>query len=196
MDTAREKACAPGVGLIETGGIDGPPREAARQLGIGLCLAALYGVALGARGGPGSALQHGLGVPLALASVAIVAVPSLWVFLSLLDIPLQLSELALNTGRSLAGAGRVLAGLAPAAALYVVTSGPNAARLSAGAGLALAVTIGGGRFLGVLARSLEKTQVERHLAALLAMGVFALFSLLLVLRVWAGTLPLFLAGGA
>ncbi|MCA9645884.1 MAG: hypothetical protein KC492_34575, partial [Myxococcales bacterium] len=97
-------------------------REIARRVCIGLGLSSLYGVALGARVGAQSLFQHAVGVPLGLILVALVGAPSVFVFLSMCRAPIDGHAIAGSVARSVASAGVLLAGLAPAAALFVVSS--------------------------------------------------------------------------
>ena len=95
--------------------------EGWRRMGIGLGLGALFGAALGLRTGGTSILLHAVGVPAGLLAAAGIAVPAFAIVLGLADAPIDARSLAAATTRAVAKAGLVLGGLAPAAALYVVT---------------------------------------------------------------------------
>ncbi len=123
-----------------------PPLDLAadlRRAGAALALSSLYGLALGARAGGTELVRHALGVPLALLLLGAVLAPSLTVLLALLDAPVTPLTMLRAVSRALASAGLVLAGLAPAAALLVVTieSSGIATAAARGAGL-IAGTLG------------------------------------------------------
>lgn len=161
----------------------------------GLLLAALYGVALGTRQGGAELWQHAVGVPAGLASVALVGVPSLFVFLALVDAPISpLGALAVAT-RSLGVSGLMLAGLAPAAALFVVTIDSCGVAAAVGLlGLLGAGAVGLVHLLTGLSRQLSAANAVVQAGGNAALVVFAMFAVGLCLRVWWGLLPLF--GGA
>ncbi|MFT3773428.1 MAG: hypothetical protein QM820_49255 [Minicystis sp.] len=169
-------------------------REAAR-FGIGLGLAALYGLALGARQGRLAFLMHAAGVPAALLVAFGVGIPALYIFLALVDAPVVLASIAAAATRATATAGLVLAGLAPAAALFVVTSErPGAAALAAGVGLAVGGAFGLGNVVSDLRKSVEGARASVRMAADLAFGGFGIFAIVVSLRVWVSLLPV-LGGG-
>ena len=88
---------------------------------LGLGLSSLFGLALGLHH-PGLALlTHALAIPAGLALTTTVTVPSLYIALSMLGVPLRLSLLLTAVSTALHHAGRLLAGLAPVTALLVVT---------------------------------------------------------------------------
>ena len=161
----------------------------------GLLLAALYGVALGTRHGGDQLWQHALGVPTGLASVALVAVPSLFVFLALVDAPISpVSTLSVAT-RALGITGLLLAGLAPAAALFVVSIESHlVAALAGTAGLLLAGGVGLVHLLNDLSVQLRSCGPVARSGGNAALAVFACFAVGLCLRVWWSLLPLL--GGA
>ena len=88
-------------------------RDEAARAGVGLGLAALYGLALGARTGGVSFLRHGVGVPAALAVSLGIGVPALYIGLALLDAPVDLARAFRAASRATFTTGLVLAGLAP-----------------------------------------------------------------------------------
>ncbi|WP_437498099.1 hypothetical protein [Sorangium sp. So ce1099] len=172
------------------------PRADLSRFGVGVGLASLYGLALGARQGGVSFAHHATGVPAALVAVACLGVPALTIVLTLFDAPLDAPRALSATARAAAATGLVLGGLAPAAALFVVTS---ASDLTAALMGLLGLAVGGVIGVVVLLRDLraalqpdgELFTVAGHGAALLA---FAGFATALALRVWWGTLPI-LKGG-
>lgn len=169
-------------------------REALRFV-AGLGLAAVYGLALGARDGRFSFLSHAVGVPAALLVAFGVGIPALFIVLALLDAPVVPSAVAAAAARATASAGLVLAGLAPAAALFVVTSEQRgAAALAAGAGLAIGGAFGLGNVVSDLYRSLEASRWTIRILSNVVFGVFGLFAVVVTLRVWGSLLPL-LGGG-
>ena len=161
----------------------------------GLLLAATYGVALGTRQGGGELWQHALGVPAGLAAVALVGVPSLFVFLALVDAPISPTGALSVATRALGISGLVLAGLAPAATLFVVTiESRGVAGLAGVSGLLFAGGIGLVHLLNGLSHQLRQASPLARAGGNAALAVFALFAVGLCLRVWWATLPLF--GGA
>ena len=164
----------------------------ARRLGAAMGLAAIYGLALGGRGGGVSMLAHAAGVPAALAAVALLGAPSLHIILALFDAPVKPLETLAATARALATTGIVLAGTAPAAALFVVTSEEvGAARATAIVGLCVAGGLGLRRWFRDMRGALAPADsATRHVALLVLVG-FVVFAVVLAARVWAHTLPLF-----
>lgn len=165
--------------------------EIGRRIGVGLGLSALYGVALGARIGAGSLLQHALGVPLGLILVAMLGAPSVFVFLSICRAPIDTRSIASTLARSIASAGILLAGLAPAAALFVVSSETSGA---ASGMVVVGLLLGGGVALGrmlleVVAQA-ASGGAESVLGALVVAGGFGLFAIALASRVWGALLPI------
>jgi len=168
-------------------------RELIRRGTSGLCLSALYGLAIGARQGGTALLVHTTGVPLGLALVTLAGAPSLFVFLSMCRAPIDGRVLAGAMVRGIASAGVVLAGLAPAAALFVVSSEtPQAAKLA----VLLGLLLGGGIALVRTTWDVLRAAARGPLAAFaagLAIG-FALFTMAVGIRVFGAVLPIL--GGA
>lgn len=161
-----------------------------RRLFGGLCLAASYGLALGARSGGLGLLRHALGAPATLLSVGVIAVPSLFVVLSLFDAPVTLERTLSATTRAAASSGLLLAGLAPATALLLVTiDSAQTAAFVAKSGLLLAGCIGGLPLLATLHRELRTASLKTRLKSRVALLGFALFSLALATRMAAALLP-------
>lgn len=169
----------------------------AGRFGAGLGLAAAYGLALGARQGGVSLFRHALGVPAGMIAVAGLGVPALTILLTLFNAPLAPPRALSAASRAAAASGLVLGGLAPAAALFVVTS--ESATTAAIMGL-LGLAIGGVIGLRVLLRDLKSAlETDENLMTRAASGMvligFAAFAVLLALRVWWSSLPI-LKGGA
>ncbi|WP_438022014.1 hypothetical protein [Sorangium sp. So ce233] len=171
-------------------------RDDLSRFGIGVGLASLYGLALGARQGGVSLVQHAAGVPAAVVAVAGLGVPALLIVLTLFNAPLDPPRALSATARAAAATGLVLGGLAPAAALFVVTSGSD---LTAALMGLLGLAVGGVLGIHVLLRDLRAALrrdggrgcLAEHGAALLG---FAGFAVALALRVWWATLPILKAG--
>jgi hypothetical protein len=169
-------------------------REAAR-FATGLSLAALYGAALGARGGLTSIAAHAAGVPLAILATSALGVPALYIVLALFDAPIDLARAGSAAARGAASAGLVLAGLAPAAALYVVSSdSEGVARLTGALGLAIGGWLGLSAFRGELGAAVAEAPLAKRALARLALAGFGVFAVALAVRIWSSVLPLF--GGA
>ena len=124
------------------------------RLGSGLLLSAVFGLSLGARAGGLGLLRHAVGAPLGLLAVAAVAAPALFVRLALMDAPLRAEQVLKAVAAATFAAGLVLAGLAPAMALLVVSiESAGAAAWISGLGLALAGGIGLVSLFGELHRA-------------------------------------------
>jgi hypothetical protein len=165
-------------------------RREATRFGVGLGLAALYGLALGARAGGRSFLAHAAGVPAALAAAIGLGVPALYIVLALFDAPIEAPRVASAASRACAAAGLVLAGLAPAAALFVVSSErPGAAAFAAAAGLATGGAIGLARLVRELHDALGRARIDIRSIASLAFAGFGVFAVALSFRVWWALLP-------
>jgi hypothetical protein len=127
--------------------------------------------------------------------VACFGVPALYILLAMVDAPVLPGPLAAATSRALGRTGIVLAGLAPGAALFMVTSTSDAAvRMVAVVGL----TIGGGVGLRALVRELGEaatTSRSTRYASLGIAGAFTAFAVALAMRLWESFLPV-LGGGA
>jgi hypothetical protein len=167
------------------------------RFGAGLGLAALYGLALGARQGGLSLFRHAVGVPAAMVAVACLGVPALTIVLTLFNAPISPSRALSAAARAAAASGLVLGGLAPAAALFVVTSGSTGAAAIMGL---LGLAVGGVIGMRVLIRDLKSAlQGEQNAMTWAASGFalvgFAIFAVALALRVWWSSLPI-LNGGA
>ena len=158
----------------------------------GLALSALFGLALGTRAGGSAFLANAAGVPIGIAIICAVSVPSVLVFLTLFRVPTSMPLALSVVSRAAARAGLVLAGLAPAVALFAVTSeGIGPARLIG----AIALTCGGAVLIGQLAlglgRGLSSAPMSRRAIAPLTLAGFALMTAVFALRVWSGAIPFF-----
>ena len=165
------------------------------RLASGLGLAAVYGLALGARGGGVQLLRHALGAPLGLLVVAGVAAPSLFVRLALMNAPLRPAQMVGAVAQGTFAAGLVLAGLAPAAAMLVVSiESPQAAAWMSGLGLWLAGGIGLANLFSALNAGLAGASLSLRSKAMLSIAVFAVLACALSARAWGAWLPVL--GGA
>ena len=173
-------------------GPDATPTWAAeaRRLVLAIGLSAAFGVALGLRHGGLSILRSALGVPAGIAAVAAVAVPSFAIVLALANAPHDAMDLARATARGAMRAGLFLAGVAPAAALLVVTVEDALTVVVLGFGaLAFAGWIAASSFARDLAPALRKTPAATRAALSLALPAFLLFAAVLAVRVWWLALP-------
>ena len=169
-------------------------REASR-FAVGLGLASVYGVAIGTRQGGKAFLTHAAFVPAALAAVVALGVPALYISLALFDAPIEPPRAAAAASRAAARTGLVLAGLAPAAALFVVSSDASgSAAGSAIVGLVVAGAIGLSRMVSELRCAVGKAPAGIRAKADLAFLGFAVFAVALSARIWWAALPL-LRGG-
>jgi len=165
-------------------------REGARVV-TALALAAIYGAALGARGGGASILAHAAGAPAALAAVASLGVPALYIGLAFFGAPVGPHTAVSITSRAIATTGLVLAGLAPAAALLVVTvESPGVAAATSCAGLAVAGAIGLVSFVRGLHDEIRTSDSATRTISTLIVAAFCLFAVLLASRVWWSALPI------
>ncbi len=170
-------------------------KAALTRAGAGLGLAALFGVAVGMRTGGADLLRHALGVPVGLSAVVLLGAPSMFVFLSICRAELDASKLAELVSRAVASAGLSLAGLAPAALLFVLTSEADSAAASAvGVGLLIAGGVALVRLVGGLLQQASKGGAGSIVGAMLVSAGFSVFACLLAVRVWSRLLPIF--GGA
>ncbi len=165
------------------------------RLGAGLALSAVFGLALGARGGGLDLLRHALGAPLGLLVVSGVVAPSLFVRLSLLDAPIRAMPMLAAVARATFGTGLVLAGLAPAMTMLVVSiESPAAAAWMSGLGLALAGGIGLWGLFAELRQLASGAPLLLQSRIFCSIAVFAVLSCALSARAWYAWLPL-LGGG-
>jgi len=168
--------------------------EEGRRLAIGIGMSALFGGALGLRIGGGAIVGHALGVAGGLMAVAGVAAPAFAIVLALANAPVDASALGRSTATAVAKAGLVLGGLAPAAALYVVTVEDAITVSIVGfGGLILAGVIGARSFAHDLAEPLRTATARTQIWMTLAMPAFLLFAGTLALRVWWLALPVLTA---
>jgi hypothetical protein len=165
--------------------------DEARRLGVAASLAAVLGIALGLRHG-GLALASGAaGAPLGILAVSALAAPALAILLALANAPIDALDLARATSRAAAKAGLLLAGLAPLAALFVVTVEDAITVTCVGFGvLSLAGLVAARSFHDDLGLKLAKANVGSRAAMHVAVWAFLVFSGALALRVWVQTLPM------
>jgi hypothetical protein len=166
-----------------------------KRIARALALATIYGLPLGARGGVASMLEHAVGVVLGLAAVAGFAAPAFYILIAHTGSRLPVLAVVEAVRRCVGTTALVLAGLTPAAALLVVsTEGAHAAAFYGALGLSVAYGLGLRRLLLDLfdALSSQPSADDSHeLAGRVAVLGFVAFALLLSVRVWSGTLPLF-----
>jgi hypothetical protein len=165
--------------------------DEARRLAAAASMAAVFGASLGLRRG-GLALAWGpMGAPLGLLAVGALAAPALGILLSLADAPVDALDLARATSRAALKAGLLLAGVAPATALFVVTveDGITVTIMGFGA-LILAGTLAARSFRHDLEPMLARAPLAKRSLVQLSIGAFLLFSGALALRVWSLALPM------
>ena len=184
---------------IETGAAEGehlargethPLGQDLSRFASGLALASVYGLALGARAGGIQLARHAFGAPLGLIVVAAVAAPALFVRLALLDAPLRPPLMVAAVAESTFAAGLVLAGLAPAAAMLVVSiESAEAAAWMSGLGLWLAGAIGLFNLFSALGAGLAGATLRLRSRAFVAIAIFAVLACALSARAWGAWLP-------
>ncbi|MBN2196300.1 MAG: hypothetical protein JW751_26035, partial [Polyangiaceae bacterium] len=109
------------------GDIRANPRRAslapgARQLAKGLALASVFGVSLGLREGGWAIPIHGVGVPLGLVAVVALGAPAFLIGLLHAGLRIDAVRVFEMAVRAIGTAGSMLGGLAPLAALVLVSS--------------------------------------------------------------------------
>jgi hypothetical protein len=163
-----------------------------RRMGTGLSLSALYGLAVGVRGGGLALLEHAAAVPLAPLAIAGLAVPALFIVLTLFDAPIDPHATLAAAARGTATTGLVLGGLAPAMALFVTTSSTTfGAALCAGLGLVAAGILGLRAFLRALGARFKDAPDGVRAFSGFALAGFAVFATALAARVWWSVMPIF-----
>jgi len=176
---------------------DGDWRQAGWRLGVGLGLCAVYGVAMGARGGGASLLTHSWGVPAAVVAVALGGLPALAIVLALFDTPIEPRQIARCAGSGTAALGLSLAGLAPPVALFAVSSASDyVAAIVTAVGLFVGGALGLRRMVICLRDELAEAPEDKRALAMLAVAFFVAFAVVLAVRVWLDTLPLLAPGSA
>jgi hypothetical protein len=164
--------------------------EARHFLG-GLALTATFGLALGAGVGLPAMAIHAVGVPLGFLAVALIGGPAFYVALAHSGVDVSALALTASLTRGIAGAGLVLAGLAPTMLLMAVSCESHLTVAGYGVvGLAAGGCVG----LRAIFRELERRQPSVGIAASLPRLAFAIFAGVLCLRIWWSVLPV-LGGG-
>lgn len=166
-----------------------------QRLLVAVGLAALFGAALGLRHGGVAIASHALGVPAGILAVTALAVPALAIILALANAPVEMLGLAKAATRASVNAGLVLGGLAPAAALFMVTVEDDITVTIMGfVGLLLAGALAIRSFWQELGPQLAAAPDGTRRLTAIAMPAFLLFASVLAARVWWITLPT-LTGG-
>jgi hypothetical protein len=165
--------------------------DEARRLAAAASLSAVFGVALGLRHGGFSLAWGAMGAPLGIVAVGALAAPALGILLSLADARLEALDLARATSRAAVKAGMLLAGVAPATALFVVTVEDAITVTIVGLGaLILAGVVAARSFQHDLEPALSKTPRTQGAVVRLAVWAFLAFAAILALRVWCLALPM------
>jgi hypothetical protein len=166
-----------------------------RRLAVAASLSAVFGVSLGLRRGGLSLAWGAMGAPLGIVAVGALAVPALAIVLALANAPLAPLDLARATGRATAKAGLLLAGLAPGAALFVVTVEDAITVTLVGFGaLVLAGAVAARSFLSDLTPALAKASPGQRSVVHVSLWAFLAFAGALALRVWWLALPMLTSG--
>jgi hypothetical protein len=161
-----------------------------QRLAIALGLSALFGVALGLRQGGVAIALAAVGAPAGILAVAALAAPAFAIVLALANAPVDAMDLAQATSRAAAKAGLILAGVAPGAALFVVTCEDAITVTMVGFGaLTLAGAIAAHAFARELRPLLAAAPALTRRVMSLAMPLFLLFAAVLAARVWWIALP-------
>jgi len=166
------------------------------RLAAGLALSAFYGLALGARAGGAELVRTALGVPLVLAVLCAVMMPSLTVLFAILDAPIRASRVLGALGRALSSVGLVLAGLAPGAALLCVSV--ESRFLATGvafAGFLLAGGLGLVQLVASLGGALAGAESTVLWKGYLLLAGYSLFAVTLAIRLFTLFVPV-LGGGS
>jgi hypothetical protein len=158
---------------------------ALRRLGAGLALAAIFGLAIGARHGAAAMAVHAVGTPLALAAVGVLATPAFYIGVAHANLPIEAHALGDAMSRGIATTGLVLAGLAPAALLLTLST-ESLASAAFGAG----ITLFGALALGLRHALSALKHDDARPSARWMNAAFVAFSLLLAGRIWWLALPM------
>jgi hypothetical protein len=192
-DTPRDVERLPRTWAARWLGTAGPPTwvgEAQRLL-LAAGLACLFGAALGLRRGGAAIALAAIGAPTGIVAVAAVAVPAFAIVLALANAPLDLTDLAQATSRAAMRAGLLLAGLAPGAALLVVTCEDAITVSIAGFGaLYLAGAIAAHSFARELGPRFAAAPTTTRVILGAALPTFLVFAAVLAARVWWLALPM------
>jgi hypothetical protein len=165
--------------------------DEARRLAVAASLSAIFGVALGLRHGGVTLAWGAMGAPLGIVAVGALAAPALGILLALANAPLDALDLARATSRAAAKAGLLLAGVAPAAALFVVTVEDAITVTIVGFGaLILAGVVAARSFQHDLEPMLAKTPGAQRAVVRVAIWAFLAFAGTLAIRVWFMALPM------
>ena len=160
--------------------------EVARSAASSFALAAVFGMAIGARHGVPSMAVHAVGAPLGLAAVAALGGPAFFVGCAHAAVAIEPRDLLLAVSRGLATTGLVLAGIAPAVLLVSLSAETAVGAASVAVfGLALGGVLGLRRLLAELRGALGEAGIGAKVAA----WAFAGFAVVLAARIWWVTLP-------
>ena len=167
--------------------LEGNDLATARRLCAGLGLSWVFAASAAVVSGAWTAT---LGMPLLLALVGTLGVPSVVIGLVLSRSEIDARDAARAAVHGIATSGLVLGGLAPATLLYVASSTSDLIRfLVLSASLSLAGLVGLTRMAHTLLAAVEGGGLrERMTAHVLVLG-FAAFSGLLALRLWSSLGP-------
>jgi hypothetical protein len=165
----------------------GTLRREAYRFAIGVALASIYGLALGARDGLGAMVSHAAGVALTFAAVTLLGAPTLYVGWAHIGVDLEPIALAAAVARGSATAGLMLAGLAPAMLLMGITC-ERYESVAFYAAWGLVVSFGFG--MRAIFRHLRDVESILGVRARVLSAGFVIFACILAARVGWMTLPL------
>jgi hypothetical protein len=170
--------------------------DEARRLAAAASLSAIFGASLGLRHGGVSLVWGAIGAPLGILAVGALAAPALGILLALANSPLDAKDLARATTRAAVKAGLLLAGVAPATTLFVVTVEDAITVTIVGFGaLTVAGAVAARSFQGDLEPMLAKTTEAQRFVVRVAIWSFLAFAGCLALRVWWLALPMLAPDG-
>jgi hypothetical protein len=185
----RESASSRGAGLL-AGASSSSWADEARRLAAATSLAAVFGAAVGLRHGGLALVSGAVGAPLGILAVTGLAVPALVIMLSLANAPVEAKDLARATSRAATKAGLFLAGVSPAAALFVVTVEDAITVSIVGFGaLLLSGVIAAGSFWGDMKPLLASAPPPTRRLMRIALVGFIVFAAVLATRVWWMAFP-------
>jgi hypothetical protein len=165
--------------------------DEARRIAVAASLSAVFGVALGLRHGGFSLAWGAMGAPLGIVAVGALAAPALAILLALANAPVNALDLARATTRATVKAGLLLAGVAPATALFVVTVEDAITVTIVGfSALILAGIVAARSFQHDLEPMLAKAPATQRAVVRVAIWTFLAFAGALALRVWWLALPM------
>ncbi|MDD9965830.1 MAG: hypothetical protein OXR73_06365 [Myxococcales bacterium] len=162
---------------------DGEPGLMLRRIMLGLGLGSIHGFSMGLVGDV-SDMAVGAGrVVFALLAVMVMAAPALQVFVALLDLPVAPLTTLERASRATFRTGLVLAGAAPAIALYATTAGADAALGLGLLTLHLGGLVGLHGFATQLWKAMQSARRWSRVGGAVILFGFATFAVVLFVRI-------------